>query len=152
MLIYFSLFYTKHEIGLRLAWWFGFAAVAGAFGGLIAFGLAHVRASVAEWRLLFIIEGIPAILLGIIAIIFLPNRPESTTFFNEEERKLALRRRNRGTSGDTGNVINKQHVLSAFMDWRIYVCGVIYFAVNACLASISAFLPTILKTLGFCTF
>ena len=30
--LYFSLFYTKHEMGLRMAYWFGFAAVAGAFG------------------------------------------------------------------------------------------------------------------------
>jgi hypothetical protein len=49
-------FYTKHEIGLRMAYWFGFAAVAGAFGGLIAFGVQHIQSSVASWRILFIIE------------------------------------------------------------------------------------------------
>ena len=46
----------KSEIGLRLAYWFGFAAVAGAFGGLIAFGVQHAHTSVENWRLLFIIE------------------------------------------------------------------------------------------------
>lgn len=51
-----ALFYTKHELGLRLAYWFGFAAVAGAFGGLIAFGIQHVHAAIENWRLLFIIE------------------------------------------------------------------------------------------------
>jgi MFS transporter, ACS family, DAL5 transporter family protein len=51
-----ALFYTKHELGLRLAYWFGFAAVAGAFGGLIAFGIQHVHATIENWRLLFIIE------------------------------------------------------------------------------------------------
>jgi MFS family permease len=51
-----ALFYTKHELGLRLAYWFGFAAVAGAFGGLIAFGVQHAHLSIANWRLLFIIE------------------------------------------------------------------------------------------------
>jgi hypothetical protein len=34
----------------------GFAAVAGAFGGLIAFGVQHADAGIANWRLLFIIE------------------------------------------------------------------------------------------------
>ena len=51
-----ALFYTKHELGLRLAYWFGFAAVAGAFGGLVAFGVQHAHAAIANWRLLFIIE------------------------------------------------------------------------------------------------
>jgi hypothetical protein len=43
-------------MGLRMAYWFGFAAVAGAFGGLIAFGVQHIKSSVSNWRLLFIIE------------------------------------------------------------------------------------------------
>jgi hypothetical protein len=43
-----------------MAYWFGFAAVAGAFGGLIAFGVQHVDSSISNWRLLFIIEVIAA--------------------------------------------------------------------------------------------
>jgi hypothetical protein len=43
-------------MGLRMALWFGFAAVAGAFGGLVAFGVEHAHAAIANWRLLFIVE------------------------------------------------------------------------------------------------
>ena len=39
-----------------MAYWFGFAAVAGAFGGLIAFGVQHIHTSLQNWRILFIIE------------------------------------------------------------------------------------------------
>lgn len=52
-------------------------------------------------------QGIPAVLLGIIAIFFLPNRPEMTKFFNEDERKIAISRMNRDMSGDSGYNINK---------------------------------------------
>ncbi|KAI0049241.1 MFS general substrate transporter [Auriscalpium vulgare] len=147
--LYFSLFYTKHELGLRLAYWFGFAAVAGAFGGLIAFGVQHAHDTIANWRLLFIIEGIPAVLLGVVALFLLPNRPDSTTFLTEDERALAFERANRDTSGDVGYMVNKSHIGNAFRDWRIYMGGVIYFGANAALASISAFLPTIIKTFGY---
>lgn len=51
-----AFFYTKQEMGLRMAYWFGFAAVAGAFGGLIAFGVQHAKAAISDWRLLFIVE------------------------------------------------------------------------------------------------
>jgi len=54
--LYFSFFYTKQEMGLRMAYWFGFAAVAGAFGGLVAFGVQHAHSHIADWRILFIIE------------------------------------------------------------------------------------------------
>lgn len=100
-------FYTKEEIGKRLAFWFGFAAVAGAFGGLIAFGIQNVHAAIANWRLLFIIEGVPTVLFGLLAMIILPNRPEETSMFNEKEREIALERMNRGYKADVGRHIAK---------------------------------------------
>ena len=45
-----------------MALWFGFAAVAGAFGGLLAFGVQHIQSPVQNWRLLFIIEVSPTVL------------------------------------------------------------------------------------------
>ena len=92
---------------MRMAYWFGFAAVAGAFGGLIAFGIQHAHAAVANWKLLFIVEGLPTILIGLLSMLILPNRPEETSMFNEEERELALERANRGIKADTGRVVNK---------------------------------------------
>ncbi|RPD61293.1 MFS general substrate transporter [Lentinus tigrinus ALCF2SS1-6] len=147
--LYMSFFYTKEEMGMRMAYWFGFAAVAGAFGGLIAFGVQHVHAAVANWKLLFIIEGLPTILIGLLSLVVLPNRPEETTIFTEKEREIALDRANRGIKADTGRVIKREHVIDAFKDWRIYAAGVMYFGANCALASISAFLPTIIKTFGY---
>jgi len=147
--LYISFFYTKEEMGVRMAYWFGFAAVAGAFGGLISFGVQHAHAAIHNWRILFIIEGVPTILMGIVTMFLLPNRPESTTFFNEHERAIALDRMNRGTSGDVGAKVEKAHILMAFGDWRCYAGGAIYFGLNCALASISAFLPTIIATFGF---
>lgn len=118
VLIFFKFF--------QMAWWFGFAAVAGAFGGLLAFGVQQIHSTVQNWRLLFIIEvsslvfnrigfeafhflmqGIPPVFLGIATIFLLPDRPESTPFLTEKERKLAIERMNRSTSGDHGAVVQK---------------------------------------------
>jgi MFS family permease len=132
-----------------MAYWFGFAALAGAFGGLIAFGIQHIHSSMSDWRFLFIVEGSPTIVLGILTMFFLPDRPETTPFFNEKERAIALDRANRSTSADIGFTVNISHVWAAFKDWRIYDAAVIYFGANAALASISAFLPTIIKSFGY---
>ena len=134
-------FYTKDEMGMRMAYWFGFAAIAGAFGGLIAFGIQNVHAEIANWRLLFIVEGVPTVLIGLLAMIILPNRPEETKIFNEKEREIALDRGSRGLKADTGRVVKRgevhsmksalcmrsrrpsEHVIAAFKDWRV---GVLY--------------------------
>ncbi|TFK20906.1 MFS general substrate transporter [Coprinopsis marcescibilis] len=146
--LYLSYFFTKSEMGLRMAYWFAFATVAGSIGGFIAFGIQNIQTSIAHWRLLFVVEGIPPIMLGVLTIFILPNRPESTSFLNERERKIALARMNRATRGDVGATVNKAHIALAFQDWRVYTGGVIYFGLNCALASISAFLPTIITTFG----
>ena len=42
-----------------------------------------------------------------------------------------------------------EHIITALLDWRVYIGGAIYFGVNCALASISAFLPTIITTFGY---
>ena len=105
-----ALFYTKEEIGLRIAVYNGFAAAAGAFGGIVAFAIQNARLSITSWKLLFIIEGAPSVVMGILCFFVLPNRPEETTIFNEQERKLALERVNRGSKADMGRVLQKSEL------------------------------------------
>ncbi|PSR70580.1 hypothetical protein PHLCEN_2v13551 [Hermanssonia centrifuga] len=102
-----------------------------------------------NWRLLFIVEGIPTVILGVLTLWLLPDRPEETAFLNDQERKLQIERMNRGLKADVGRTVNKKHITAAFKDWRLYGAGVLYFGANCALASISAFLPTIIKTFGF---
>lgn len=45
--------------------------------------------------------------MGFVAMSFLPDRPEMTNFFNEDERRIAAIRRTRGISGDNGFVVKK---------------------------------------------
>ncbi|KAI1794382.1 MFS general substrate transporter [Ganoderma leucocontextum] len=147
--LYLSLFYTREEIGLRMAAWFMFSAVAGAFGGLIAFAVQHAHVALANWRLLFLVEGIPSILLGVLALVVLPDRPEETVVLTEREREIAVERTNRGGRADVGRMLQRKHIPIAFWDWKLYAAGVLYFAGNCALAGIQGFLPTIIASFGF---
>lgn len=42
---YLTLFYTRGELGFRIALFFGSALLAGAFSGLLAFGVFQIRES-----------------------------------------------------------------------------------------------------------
>lgn len=58
-------------------------------------------------------------MLGLLAIWLLPDRPEETPFLTEAERKIQLDRMNRGLKADVGRVVNKAHIAAAFKDWRV---------------------------------
>ncbi|KAG9082166.1 hypothetical protein FS749_007065, partial [Ceratobasidium sp. UAMH 11750] len=147
--LYFTFFYTRNEIGVRLAVWFGFAAVAGAFGGLIAYGVQHIHGPIANWRILFLVEGLPTIALGIFTLFALPDRPDTTKWLHGAQKDLAIERMSRGGMREEAGTVNRSHVFAAFKDWKVYAGGVIYFGVNIALASISVFLPTIIKSFGY---
>ena len=57
-IIYFtSLWYPRKQQGIRLGLFWSFSALAGAFGGVFAYGIGEISsAKLAEWRLIFIVS------------------------------------------------------------------------------------------------
>ena len=97
---------------MRLAAYTGFAGVAGAFSGLLAFAVQHAHAGIASWRLLFVVEGAPSIILGLVALALLPGRPEAAVrVLGPRERALAMVRANRGARADVGRVLDRREYI-----------------------------------------
>ncbi|EJU00031.1 MFS general substrate transporter [Dacryopinax primogenitus] len=147
--LYFTFFYTRQEIGSRLGTWFACASLAGAFGGLVAFGVQNIHSRIEDWRLLFIIEGFPAVVVGLLCMKVLPDRPDTMTWLSPEEKRLAVRRMNRGGKKERAHTLNMRHVWRAARDIKIYMYGIIYFGANAQAASLNGFLPTIVSDMGY---
>ena len=149
--LYYSIWYKRNEIAIRNAVFIGCGALAGVFGGLIAYGVTFIKNSSigASWKILFLIEGLPTIVLSIVIFFVLPNRPETTKYLNEDERKLALERTSNNQPDSTHTkTFQWAGFRRAVTDYKIYMCGVIYLGINLTLGSIGGFLPTIIKTLG----
>ncbi|EIM20884.1 MFS general substrate transporter [Wallemia mellicola CBS 633.66] len=145
---YLTLFYTKKEIAMRISIWFGIAAIAGAFSGAIAYGVQTIeQPAIKHWQILFLIEGLPACVCGLLTMVLTPDRPNSSSmWFSEQERSLIITRV--GKPDATGSV-NRKHVISALIDWKVYWAGAIYFCLNNALSSTSVYLPAIVKSLGY---
>ena len=71
------------------------------------------------------LQGIPAVLLGFVAIFFLPDRPEMTNFLYEDERKIAIERMNRAISGDIGLTVNKCEVVCFLFSCQYFLVDTI---------------------------
>ncbi|KAJ2556486.1 hypothetical protein EV175_001971 [Coemansia sp. RSA 1933] len=147
-----SYFYLRHELAWRTALYYGCSTFAGAFGGLIAYGvtknLAHE--SLAPWKLLFIIEGVPTLFLGMLIILLLPNSPQTLErwFVTPEEKQVAIERANSGHNADN-SILDKRQIVAALKDYKnIFTC-LIYIGLNIPLASYTSFLPTIISEMGY---
>ncbi|GAO48440.1 MFS general substrate transporter [Saitoella complicata NRRL Y-17804] len=146
--LYYSYWYKRDEIAFRNALFIGMGALAGTFGGLIAFGVQHIHSSISTWRILFLIEGLPTILFAIAIFFVLPSSPEKSKYLTDSERELLLNRLSRDGLVDTGK-FDWSGFRRAVTDYKVYLCGIIYLGVNITLASISGFLPTIIKNMGY---
>jgi len=150
MALYFSYWYKKDEIAKRISFFIGAGALSGAFGGLISYGVSSIKnASIDLWRILFLIEGIPSLILAVCVFLFLPNRPQTSKYLNENERTLCHTRLNADNNDEGHTGIDWNGVKRAFVDWKTYVVAVMYSAMNLGLGSTSSFLPTIVKGLGY---
>ncbi|WWC95606.1 hypothetical protein V866_002471 [Kwoniella sp. B9012] len=150
MALHLSYWYTKHDLAKRVGLFISAGALAGAFGGLLSYGVSSIKNSaIPQWRILFLIEGCPSVILAICTFLFMPTRPETSRYLNEEERTLCLTRLNAESNVETSTGIEWGGVRRCLMDWKTYVISLAYSCMNLNLGSVGGFLPTIIKGFGY---
>ncbi|KAI8048750.1 major facilitator superfamily domain-containing protein [Gilbertella persicaria] len=154
--VYFlTLFYKKSEMATRIALFWGSTVAAHAYAGVLAYGILQLRGSggLAGWQWLFLIEGIPTVIVACIAFFYLPESPATWSVFTEQEQQLAISRLEDGIShhitlGDL-NATNKKQALKALTDWKVWMYMIMFFCGSVPNTSISNFLPSIVKGMGY---
>jgi MFS family permease len=151
---YVSFWYRSNERSIRLAFIYSTATLAGAFGGLIAYGISHMNnvGGLVGWRWLFLLEGAPSILAGIMILFVLPDYPETTKFLTPEESKLAVARMEYNGSKGKAASMTWADAKETLTDWRLYAHYVIYFTKSCPFSSLSLFTPSITSGLGYDSF
>ncbi|RSH93181.1 hypothetical protein EHS25_007534 [Saitozyma podzolica] len=86
---YLARWYTERDLALRMSIFLFSGPLAGVINGLVSYGVSFIKGSLAPWRLLFIIEGCPAILAGIFALSILPGDVTTTRWLTDKERACA---------------------------------------------------------------
>ncbi|KAJ7057141.1 MFS general substrate transporter [Mycena amicta] len=150
MIYYLSFWYKKHELALRISFCMT-GTLPGAIGGLLAFGLVRAKTSVLDgWQFLFLIEAIPTIIMAFAILFFLPSFPFSATFLTARERAIAQARLNRDQKPTShGGMTGWQGFKAVISDINAWLFMLIYASFNVGVATVSYFLPTLIKNLGF---
>ncbi|MGA9310285.1 MAG: MFS transporter [Pseudonocardiaceae bacterium] len=92
----------------------------------------------AGWRFMFFVEGVPAVLLGVLVLAFLPSRPRQAKWLTEQESS-ALEARI--AEEDAREV----PVRAALIDPRVIALSVVYFGIVYGLYVLAFFLPQVIK-------
>jgi sugar phosphate permease len=103
-------------------------------------GVAGLRG----WQWLFLIEGAPAILLGVIAYFYLPDRPAAAGFLSASEttlleRDLAREAGSEKSGSSFGRTLRKP---------RVYILALVYFAFYSAQSILLLWVPTLLHNAG----
>ncbi|WP_265669020.1 MFS transporter [Klebsiella grimontii] len=106
----------------------------------------HGIADIAGWRWLFAIEGIPAIILGVMVLWLLPSSPEKAHWLTGSEKAWLVSQ----LEEDNRNVmVNKNHSwLSALKNKVVLLLSLVWFLQAFGSIGITLFLPLILKSIA----
>ncbi|KAF2193128.1 permease of the major facilitator superfamily [Zopfia rhizophila CBS 207.26] len=145
---FLSLFYQRRELGKRVSILLGMSPLANCFASSLAYGITHIKGSLAPWRLLFLIEGAPTVLFSIVVYFWLADSPATAKFLTEDEQTQAVERLQTVDRTEKTKVRWAQ-ITAGLTDYQNYVHSLIHFCCNYSFAGLSNFLPTIVRDMGY---
>lgn len=97
----------------------------------------------AGWQWMFLVEGLPCVVLGLITLKFMADKPADARWLNAREKQLIADELRQGGGG------TQHHSFAQVArDPKVYLLAFPYFTMICGLYAISFWLPTILKTVG----
>ncbi|WCK53207.1 MFS transporter [Aneurinibacillus sp. Ricciae_BoGa-3] len=152
VILYLTYWFRKKDRARAIALFMtglGLSNIIGApISGLI---LDHIHwAALASWRWLYLFEGVPAIILGIITIYILSDRPSDAKWLTDKEKawlKDELERDNQGSDS-----VNHSHSLlsslKVLLDGKVVLLAVVALCVNIGMYGLGFWMPQIIKGLS----
>jgi D-galactonate transporter len=100
------------------------------------------------WQWLFLIEGVPAIALGIAAMFYLDDRPTDARWLTVAEKSLVETALSADRQRRSDHDTPPARLRDVLRDSRIYLMSAIYFCVFMGLNAIGFWIPTLLRQVG----
>jgi len=147
IVLYLTYWFRQRELARVLSLFLTGFAVNSVLGAPISgFILQHVHwLGVGSWRWLFILEGLPAIALGFLTYLVLPNRPSEAKFLTEEEKDWVQAELERE---ETQKPQGRHSAMEGIANLRVWHLALIYFAMMIGSYTLSFYAPQLVKSLS----
>lgn len=106
----------------------------------------HGLGGLRGWQWLFIIEALPAVLLGFVVLAFMTDRPEKAHWLGDDERAWLVH----AMAAERAGAVGASHgsIWRGLADIRVLALALVYFGTSAGLYTLGIWAPQIIKSFG----
>ena len=142
---YLSHWYPEAQRARAIAAFMTAVPVSGVIGGPLSGALLNLNGvfGLAGWQWLFLVEGVPAILLGAIVLAYLTDRPEAARWLTSAEKDWLVRR----LAAEDGSRGATHSIVSALTNPIIWMLGIIFLLAAVGFYGYSFWAPLVVKSL-----
>lgn len=117
---------------------------AGIVGGPVSGGLLSMNGvgGLAGWQWLFLLEGLPAIVLGVVVFFYMTEHPEDARWLSDDERSALVEALGRDKNDSP---LSTTTIGGAFASGRIWVLAIVYFTIPIAIYAFGFWLPQIIR-------
>lgn len=150
-LLYLSLWFPARQRAAAIAAFMAAAPLSTAVGSPISGALMELPnfLGLANWQWLFILEGLPAVMLGFLALKVLTDRPEQATWLDADERAWLIETLARERAASQPQKPGARAAWAALRDPRVLALAAIYSGTSAGLYAVGLWSPLIIHQFGY---
>ena len=147
IILYLTYWYPAQRRGRMTAMFMTAIALSGVIGGPLSGAImkhAHGINGLSGWQWMFLLEGLPSVVLGVAVIFLLKDRIADAQWLTEDEKALLVR-----NIAAEDSAKEDHNVLAVMSSGRVWLCAAIYFSYVMGLYGVSFWMPSIIKAMGY---
>ncbi|WP_211453507.1 MFS transporter [Collimonas antrihumi] len=149
IVLYLTYWYPVSRRAAILSVFFAGVAIAGVLGGMVSGWIIRDMEGVwgiHGWQWMFVLEGIPAPILAVIAYFYLDDKPNDAKWLSREEKQQLssdLQAEQKGQASQASHSFG-----DALRNPRVYMFAFIYFALTCATLTLNFWLPLMIREFG----
>jgi hypothetical protein len=90
-------------------------------GGVVNYGLGHIRGALSPWKYMYLVAGAITILWSVVILFFMPPDPIRMKGLTDRERYIAVARMRVNNAGVRNTHFKKEQVFEVLIDIRFWI-------------------------------
>ncbi len=151
IILYLSYWFPARSRASVTALFMAAAPISTAFGSPISAALLkmHGMQGIQGWQWLFILEALPAVIMGVVTFFYMTDRPAQASWLPTDEKGWLVETMDAELAAKAG--IASHSPWRGLVDPRVLALSMIYFGTSAGLYTLGIWAPQIIKQLGVST-